>query len=504
MIPPVEPHGLAAVDLGSNSFHLLLANLVDGEPVVVDRVREQVQLADGLDEHGQLTREARVRALECLGRFGQRLRDAPGVRVRAVGTNTLRVGRNARQFLVAAEAALGWPIEVISGQEEARLIYLGVAHTEADDEGTRLVVDIGGGSTECILGERFEIFEVHSLFMGCVQYTRRFFRGGRITAKAMQRARVAAGRELLTLERRFLEIGWQEAVGCSGTIRACEAVLVESGWSTGGVTREGLDLLVAKLLEIGHVEQLALPGLKPERAPVFVGGVAILAALFDQFGLQRLDVTQGALREGLLYDLLGRIRHEDVRERTIRVFQDRYHVDRAQAARVERTALLMLDQVAEAWGLDRALAGVYLSWAAGLHEMGLGVSFRHHHRHGAYLLSESDMPGLSSDDQRILAAVVGAHRRRVAGGAFSALARKEPRQLARRLAVLLRLAVALNRPRSPQACMAPRLVVRSPRDLLLELPSAWLASRPLTRSDLEEEVRFLRALGQRLEIASPA
>jgi exopolyphosphatase/guanosine-5'-triphosphate,3'-diphosphate pyrophosphatase len=498
-MPASEPQGLAAVDLGSNSFHMLLANLVDGEPVVVDRIREQVQLAEGLDDQGALDQESRKRALACLDRFGERLRHTPGVRVRAVGTNTLRVAKNSRQFLVAAEAALGWPIEIISGQEEARLIYLGAAHTAADDTGSRLVVDIGGGSTECILGDRFETLEVHSLYMGCVEYSRRFFGDGRITEKALSRARLAAGRELLNLERRFQDIGWQEAVGCSGTIRACEAVLVANGWSTSGVTRDGLSQLLEALLTAGRVSKLELPGLKPERASIIAGGAAILMSVFEQFGLEVMNVTQGALREGVLYDLLGRIRHEDVRERTIRVFQDRYHVDRAQAARVERTAVLLLGQVAGDWKLDPERAASFLSWASRLHEVGLGVSYRHHHRHGAYLLAESDMPGLSRDDQRLLASIVGAHRRRITPVALARLVRKEPLKLAKRLVILLRLAVVLNRPRAPQPELLPRLEVHG-RTLRLTLPGRWLRSRPLTRSDLLDEVKAVRHLDCKLEL----
>ncbi|RKY22564.1 MAG: exopolyphosphatase [Planctomycetota bacterium] len=495
-----EPTGLAAVDLGSNSFHMVLAQLVDGEPLVVDRLREQVQLAEGLEPDGSLAGDARRRALACLERFGERLRHAPGVRVRAVGTNTLRVASNARQFLVAAEAALGWPIEVVSGQEEARLIYLGAAHSASDDAGHRLVVDIGGGSTECILGQRFEILSVHSLFMGCVQYSRRFFRDGRITKRALSQAELAAGRELLALQHGLRELGWQEAVGCSGTIRACESVLVANDWSSGGVTRDGLQRLREALLAAGHSSRLELPGLKPERAPVLAGGVAILLAVFNALKLDLMHVAQGALREGVLYDLLGRIRHEDVRERTIRLFQERYHVDRDQAARVEATALALFEQVAAPWKLQPRPAGAFLSWAARLHEVGLGVSFRHHHRHGAYLLSESDMPGLSRDDQRLLAAVVGAHRRRVGTDAFACLMRKGRSKLARKLAVLLRLAVVLNRPRSGANHADPRLEVDG-EGLKLTLPEAWLRSRPLTRSDLEHEVKALRDLGSRLELA---
>ena len=491
------PDTVAALDLGSNSFHMIVAGLRGGEPVVIDRIREQVQLAAGLDEKGRLADDAKARALECLRRFGQRLADVHASHVRAVGTNTLRAARD-RAFVDEAQAALGHPIEIISGREEARLVYLGVAHTLADDHGSRLVVDIGGGSTECILGERFEALETHSLSMGCVQYSRRFFASGAIDKESFRKAVLAARLELRTVDRRFRDIGWTSAVGSSGTIRAVASVLRENGWARDHITLDGLRNLRKALLAAGRLDTLVLPGLKPERASVFPGGVAVLTGVFESFELEEMTWSPGALREGVLYDLLGRIRHEDVRERTLRALQDRYHVDRAQAARVERTALRLLDQVKTTWDLERDRPRLFLGWAAQLHEVGLAVSYTHHHRHGAYLLEHSDMPGFSTDDSRLLATLVGGHRRKFTLEALSDLD-EERRLPVLRLTILMRLAALLNRGRSPRPRPRVRLTARK-KALELRFPEGWLESHPLTRVDLDEEARWLSGVGFTLEV----
>ncbi|MCB9897475.1 MAG: exopolyphosphatase [Planctomycetes bacterium] len=499
--PP--PDAVAALDLGSNSFHMIVAGLRGGEPVVIDRIREQVQLAAGLDEKGRLADDAKQRALECLRRFGQRLADLHASHVRAVGTNTLRAARD-RAFVEQAREALGHPIEIISGREEARLVYLGVAHTLADDRGSRLVVDIGGGSTECILGERFEALETHSLSMGCVRYSQRYFPEGVIDKESFRKAVLGARLELRTVERRFRDIGWTSAVGSSGTIRAVASVLRESGWARERITADGLRALRKALIGAGRVDALELPGLKPERAAVFPGGVAVLVAVFEAFELEEMSWSPGALREGVLYDLLGRIRHEDVRERTLRALQERYHVDRAQAARVERTALRLLSMVAEAWDLTSERARLFLGWAAQLHEVGLAVSYTHHHRHGAYLLEHSDMPGFSNDDSKLLATLVGGHRRKFVPETLAEF--DDDRRLAMlRLTVLLRLAALLNRGRSPRP--RPRLdLVAKKKALELRFPTGWLEAHPLTRVDLDEEARWLAAADFGFEVheASPA
>jgi len=498
---------LAAVDLGSNSFHLLLARLHGDEPVTVDRLREQVQIASGLGADRRLSAEAIERALDCLRRFGQRLRDLGEVRVRAVGTNTLRVARNARAFRTAAEEALGHPIEIISGNEEARLIYLGIAHLMSDDARNRLVVDIGGGSTECIVGERFEAITTHSFYMGCVNYTQRYFADGRITKAAMDAAVIAAQLELHTSVREFRDAGWSEAAGASGTIRSVASACRESGWCEETLTLKALRRFVKELLAIGQVDKLtAIPGLKSSRAPIIAGGAAILLAVFESLRIEEMQIASGALQEGVIYDLLGRIHHEDVRERTIRLFQERYHVDRPQALRVERTARRLLDGVASAWGLSDETSIRFLAWAARLHEVGLMLAYNHHHRHGAYLVANAEMPGFSQDDQLLLAAIIGNHRRRVHLEGFEPLGRPR-RELAQRLCALLRLAVLLNRGRSSEPL--PEIVATGGSGSLgLGLPADWLLANPLTRVDLEGETAALKDLDVKLLVeerpAAPA
>ncbi len=491
---------IATIDLGSNSFHMAVARMVDGQPVIIDRIREQVQLAAGLDAERRLTDKAQERAIACLARFGQQLRDMPVVRARAVGTSTLRVARNSREFLDAAEPALGVPIEVVSGREEARLIYLGVAHDLADDEGRRLVVDIGGGSTECALGRRFETVRAHSISRGCVTHTRRAFPDGVITEKALKEAVLAAQVELQMIERDVAMFPPDDVVGASGTIRAVAGILRENGWADEGITRSGLRRLRQALVEAGHIDRLELPGLSAERAPVFPGGVAILTAVFRTLGVRRMRVSSGSLREGILYDLLGRLRHEDVRQRTIRGFQGRYDVDLQQAARVGRTALECLAQVEAGWGLEDTGSRRYLAWAARLHEIGLSISFSGHHRHAAYLVENSDMPGFSRDDQLVLAALIGAHRRKIKLPVYEGV----PTRLVdatRRMIVLLRLAVLLNRSRGDASPDGVVLKVDDDR-LKVVLPPDWLEKNPLTREDLRTEAKRVKLLGVKLVIKS--
>ncbi len=499
---PASGDYVAAVDLGSNSFHMAIARVIDGVPAVVDSIREQVQLARGLDKKGHLSEEARGRALACLERFGQRIRHLPTDRVRAVGTNTLRKAKKAGDFLEKAGEALGSPIEIISGTEEARLVYLGVAQDLSDDMGTRLVVDIGGGSTECVLGERFEVFEAHSLSMGCVTFSGRYFPKGVVRRKSWDEAVLSARSELQTIERRFRDYGWDRAAGSSGTIRTVQAILREKGWSDAGITPDGLKKLRKALLQAGQMKKVAFDSLKSERAPVFPGGVAILTAVFDALGIKRMEAATGALREGVLYDLLGRIRHEDVRERTIRSLQQRFQVDVRQAARVERNALEFLRQASPGWSLDPVAAGRFLTWAARLHEIGLALAYQHHHRHGEYLLANSDLPGFSRDDQLLLAAIVGGHRRKIHPEVFEKL--HGPRRAhAPRLMALLRLAVLSNRERGPHPVPPLRLEGR-PDGLTLRYPAGWLARHPLTQRDFDRERTHLERIGFVLDVAPDA
>jgi exopolyphosphatase/guanosine-5'-triphosphate,3'-diphosphate pyrophosphatase len=491
---------VAAVDLGSNSFHMVVARVVDDTHFhVVDRLRERVALAAGLDEQRRLGEKAQSRAIACLERFGQRLRELPLDRVRAVGTSALRQAENARTFLPAAEAALGHPIEIIAGSEEARLIYLGVSHSLADDRGRRLVIDIGGGSTECVLGERFEPVRMDSLGMGCVVYSLRFFPDGKIRSEDFRRAEIAARLKLEPVERRYLESGWDSCVGSSGTVLAVDALMRLHGWCERGITLPGLRQLKKALIAAGTAAKVAaIPGVQADRASVLPGGVAILLGLFESLGIDQMDTTPGSMREGLLYDLLGRIRHEDVRDGTIRQFCLRYHVDADQAARVERIALHCLDQVAAAWSIDAAHGRQILGWAARLHEIGLSIAYTGYHRHGAYLVANSDMPGFSRADQDLLAAMLLGQRKKLTRDVFAALPAPSVDH-ALRLCVLLRLAVRLARSRSPRP-LPPFTVAARKNTLELGFPADWIEGHPLTYADLAEEADKLQGAGYDLRV----
>ncbi len=496
---PGRRHAMvAAVDLGSNSFHMVVAQVVDGRPRVVDRLRERVVLAEGLDAAKRLKPEAQRRALRALRRFGQRLHDLPRGSVRAVGTNALRQARNGQAFLQRARRELGHPIEVVSGREEARLIYSGVAHDLPTQPGRRLVVDIGGGSTECILGARLQPLLADSLFMGCVTWSRRFFPRGELSARSMERAVHAAQREVQTLERSYRSLGWEHCIGSSGTILAIAGILREHGWDErGAITRRGLRKLRRAVLQARATRRLALPGLSPERADVLPGGLAILCGVFEELDIRCMTTSGGSLREGLLHDLLGRIRHHDPRERTIRELAARWHVDSGQAARVECTALEGLAQVAAAWDLQGEAPRRLLGWAAQLHEIGLAISYSGHHKHGAYLLQHADLPGFTREEQQQLATLVAAHRRKLPLEALVELPGQAAQDLLA-LTLLLRLAVVLNRARSTHAL--PRLRLEARRTgLVARFPRGWLRQHDLVREDLEEEAALVRAAGLRLE-----
>jgi exopolyphosphatase/guanosine-5'-triphosphate,3'-diphosphate pyrophosphatase len=483
------PDILAAVDLGSNSFHMIVARYAEGRLVVVDRLREMVRLAAGLDSEGRLSREATARALAALERFGQRLRDMRAEGVRVVGTNALRKARRKQGFLERARAALGHPIEIISGIEEARLIFAGVAHTMPTEPGRRLVVDIGGGSTELIIGEGYTPKHLESLYMGCVSMSEEYFPGGRVSEKRFRRACVAARMELEAIETRYREVGWDHAVGSSGSVRAVFDAIREMDPAAAAITRDGLEAVIARVMAAGHVQGAGFGSISADRALVFGGGLAILKQVFDSLGLEEMRAADGALREGLLYDMLGRFSDEDVRSRTARSMEERFHVDAGQADRVEATAVALLQQAAGQWDLEDPENEQFLRWAARLHEIGLDISHAHFHRHGAYLLEHADMPGFTREEQRTLACLVGSHRRKP--HLELALELVPPwDERAERLAVLLRLAVLFNRSRSAETA-PPLRVAAQGRTVTLKLPRGWLKANPLTAADLEQEQAYL-------------
>jgi exopolyphosphatase/guanosine-5'-triphosphate,3'-diphosphate pyrophosphatase len=479
---------------------MVVARYSHGQLVIIDRLREMVRLAAGVEENGRIDKEVAARALACLQRFGQRLRDMHADSVRVVGTNALRVAHRKQAFLERAREALGHPIEIISGMEEARLIYSGVAHTMPSEPGRRLVADIGGGSTELIIGDGLIPLELESLQMGCVSLSERFFRDGKISPKRIERARMAARLELEPVQAAFRRLGWEHCAGSSGTVRAIGEAIRELDPQALTITSAGLERALSYVIDAGHVRELKLAPITEDRRPVFPGGAVILAEIFEVLGVREMRIADGAMREGLLYDMIGRFQNEDARDRTVRAMQGRYHVDLAQAERVEATVLQFLNQTRDVWKLEAPLADLALRWAARLHEIGLDVSHNAYHRHGAYLLENADMPGFPREEQRLLARLVGGHRRKLGLEGVEELVPPWDRN-AMHLIVLLRLAVLLHRGRSPTA-LPPIDLHATPRSLEMEFPGRWLKDHPLTSADLQQETEYLRAVGFRLRVFS--
>src|SRR5690242_3456618 len=483
-------HVLAAVDLGSNSFHLLIARVTGRRILVLDSMREMLRFGSGLDARGRITQKAEARALACLKRFGDRLSGYKPEYVRAVGTNTLRPARGTRPFLSEGSRMLGHPVEVISGIEEARLIYRGVGAYMPPSRERRLVVDIGGGSTELIVGQGNEPRLMESLAIGSVAVTDQFFLHGGVTVKNYQAALLAARRRLEPVEFSLRRAGWSRVLGSSGTIRAVGNVLDELGWSRGHIRREALMKLADHLMQSRHVRRFELPGLKAERAPVFAGGVVVLQAVFEALELERMDVAPGALREGVLLDLVARLKDRDVRSDTVDDLSRRYGVDLEQAERMTET-VRKLARGAAAWDIGDEGRRM-LGWAAELHECGRAVARSGYHKHGAYVLANADMAGFARDEQRLLSALVRSHRGRVDQGLFASFEGMAGVR-ARRLAALLRLAYTLHRGHEAEE---PSFAFRARGTTLkLDFRRGWLRSRPLLKADLDEESRNLRDLG---------
>ncbi|KLD63638.1 Ppx/GppA phosphatase family protein [Dyella japonica] len=488
---------IAAVDMGSNSYHMVVARVEHGEPRVIDRLRETVRMAAGLRADGTLDAEHRARALNCLARFGQRIAGVPSSRVRAVATNTVRRLASPQTFLTAAEASLGHPVEIVSGREEGRLIFLGASHDLPASRESRLVIDVGGGSTEFIIGRGFAPMHTESVQAGCIASTLRFFPGGKLNRKRWQRANNEIGVLLQQFAEDYRESGWVEAFGSSGTAKAIGSVVQTMRFSDDGITPASLAQLRDALLAQGQIETLKLPGLADDRAPVIAGGVVIFEAAFEALGIERLRVCESSMREGLLWDLLGRAGGSDPRTASIDALASRYGVDRAQARRVESTALMFFDQIARIWKLD-AEAREWLSWAARVHEIGLAIAHSQHHHHGAYILRNADLAGFSRQEQQLLAAIVESHRRKPDKATFSALPQRY-RQLGRYITALLRLGVLFRRARRAESLPQMQLAATTQR-LRLTVPAAWIDQHPLSEADLEQEQAPLNELGLLLEV----
>ena len=492
-----NPEIVAAVDLGSNSFHMIVARIQQGQLQIIDAIKEMVRLASGVTpEHGIDTPTAE-RALECLQRFGQRLGNMHAKHVRVVGTNALRRASRGLEFLHAAEEALGYPIEIISGMEEARLIYKGVSHSMQKKEQRSLVIDIGGGSTEIIIGENTNPEIMESLHIGCVGLSMQYFKKGKITAKRFNKAGIAAHLEFEPIAHAFKQAGWDIALGSSGTIRCIADNIAALKLSSGGITLDALHSLRTRLIHAGHADKIELPLLPPERAAVLPGGLAILISAFEALNIGQMQASDCALREGILYELVGTDEKIDTHTHTVSNLSTRYHVDMQHASRIESTANHLFDQVADRWRLNQSGIKSTLCWAALLHELGLAISHSRYQLHGAYLIEHSDLPGFNRQEQAEVATVIRLHRRKLH------LTFLEQHPFARqavllRLILILRLAVVLHRSRNEQPAPDMKIEVFQQRYRLI-FPENWLTQHPLTKADLRQEAEFVKAAGYRFE-----
>ncbi len=489
---------LATVDLGSNSFRLQICHNQNGQLQVVDSIKEMVRFAAGLDDKKNISEEAQQRALACLAKFGERLRDFAPEQVRVVATNTFRVAKNIHSFVPKAEAALGFPIEIIAGREEARLIYVGVKHTMPLSRQNMLVVDIGGGSTEFVIGHNLQPDITESLPLGCVTYSLRYFPNQKVTAGQFRQAVTAARMEIQRIGSDLKNHGWDLAIGTSGSARAIRDVIAEADEPLDGIDYGHMQALLKRILDAGNVRKAKLPGLKPDRVDVFIGGLAVMMAVFEELNIQFMSITDAALRDGVFYDLIGRQINRDMRDDTVVQFKQRYHVDRLQAQRVEKVAVQCMQGLAHsvsATDLQEWLQ--YVRWAARLHEIGLSIAHTGYHKHAAYILEHADMPGFSRKEQHILSLLVLGHRGDI----------KKLTELVHEPAcwfgiLSLRLAALFCRGRTEVHFPAKTTLAYAPnkKKCVLSISREWLEANPLTASALEQEAEQWAKIGRTLMI----
>lgn len=481
----------AAVDLGSNSFHMIVAEIINNQLHVIDRHKDMVRLANGLDDKGMLSQVKMDEAISSLEKIGQRIAHIPKPHLRVVGTNTLRKAKNADEFMVRASVALGKPIDIISGREEARILYLGVSHSLPSNQGKRLVIDIGGGSTELIVGEEFTPILRESLHMGCVSYTKRFFADGQISKRNFNKAVRSAQRQLLPIISKYKAKGWNKVIGASGSMRATAKVLLENNFARYGIEKQGLEYLIQHCFELENIDNLEkLVGLSSRRQGVFLGGLAIIKALFDSLDIQLLETSSGALREGIVYDLSGRLHHNDIRQRSIDKLVKQFEIDTAHSKRVKKT----IKQLIQFSNIELSQSQLnLLDWAAQLHELGLNISHSHFEKHAAYILSHADMPGFSTQEQLKLSVIVALLRRKITKEWLQKLSQKQQHKLLP-LIVIFRAATLLNRPKVDEV-IALEFITINDKSIEIKFQKEWLDNHPLTYEDLQSEAKYLKVLG---------
>jgi len=495
--PAIETEYIAALDIGSNSFHFVLARIVEQHIQIVHSEKYQVRLASGLDDNNTLSHETIIRGLRAIESLTASTRHLTKKNFRVVATYTLRQAQNAEEFLKTVNTVFPFDIEIISGHEEARLIFQGVAHYTENNEQC-LVMDIGGGSTECIIGKNYDVQQLTSLNIGCVSFQKRFFSDDIISESAFSQAITAAKLELDPVLQRFRKLGWQQCIGTSGTIKAIYNLINGNEEIPQAITIKQLQKLKAQVLEFSHVKQIKIDGLKDNRKPVLCGGLAILIALFESFDIKQLDYCQYALREGVLYELLSSREHQSVRSRTVDSLIERFNIDSNKVNEVLTLIINWLDAVQPEWQIKDTIYHELLVAAIKLHELGIDINTSGFHKHGHYIISNADLPGFNQEQQQALAWLVGSQRKKlnnINDLKWYLLDKKKLKQLC----ALIRLATLLCQQRQQDLSKFIELTLEN-HLLSLFINHQWLIERPIVDTELFYEADIIEALGLELRI----
>jgi exopolyphosphatase / guanosine-5'-triphosphate,3'-diphosphate pyrophosphatase len=496
LIEPEHSPLYVVIDLGSNSFHMLIARLLADSVQIVDKVKRKVRLASGLDQHNKLDAASMARGLECLSFFAERLQDIPTQNIRVVATATLRIASNAEEFLTQAEQVLATHISLLSGEQEAELIYLGVAHTNCSAQ-KRLIFDIGGASTEIIVGEGFQANQVCSLNMGCVTFNRHYFAEQQLTTANFNQAIAAAKQLIKPWLIKYRPFVWQSVLGGSGTMQALGEVLLAQN-RPAIIDLSLLTQLKAQIIACKTINNINIVGLSTERKPVFASGVAILIALFESFKVQQLQLSSGAIREGLLYEMLPNMRDLGIRERTLNSLMSRFHVDKQHAQRVLQQADTLFSQLKQQQQIPHEHDFEILKASCLLHEVGLLLEYKYHRQHSAYILQQADLPGYDQADRQLLVALVKSYKGDIEFALLTEQAATNVRH-ASLLLMILRLAVILCRRRIDDVLPSFAITIVEQR-IELTLPKHWLTNHPLIADELTQEHHYLQALNFSLQL----
>lgn len=497
-----EVREIAAIDLGSNSFHMIVARIVNGSIQILSRLKQKVQLAEGLDEQGVLNQAAITRGVNCLVLFAERLQGFSPENVHVVGTYTLRRAVNNAEFLRQAAEVFPYTINIISGQTEARMIYFGVSHTQPE-QGRKFVVDIGGGSTEMIIGDGFLPIIAESRHMGCVSFAKRFFPQGDISVENFERAYQSAMNKIEDLAFEYKQLGWKSALGSSGTIKTVQQVIMSNIAKDGLITYERLLNLKAQTLLVKRMNELNLAGLIEERADVFVPGLAILMAIFDTYGIETMRYSDGALREGVMYSVEKNFQVRNIRQRTANSLAEQFDLDEVQAQRVHQSAVRLFEKYS-AWqnsALINEMRDILL-WASQLHEVGIAINHRNLQKHSAYILQNSELPGFDHEQQRLLSTIVRHHIQSFKLADIPVFVRYNTQDVLA-LIRLFRLAVIFNKPRQAtvHTDQFSLKIDRTLNNWQLLFDAPFLKYNPLIENELRLESKVLGELGLGLVIS---